>query len=76
MKEYDVVEVIADKKEYKKEKVFKGMFGVVMSEKSINGKWQVIFSDAATGRDIADIGVHENDLKIHGNLLEKKCNQK
>lgn len=41
------------------------MFGAVMSVESINGKWQVVFSEFYTGKDIADIAVREGDLQIH-----------
>ena len=65
MKEYDLVELIADRDTYKKEGVFKGMFGAVMCEKPINGKWEVIFSEFYTAKDIATLMVKEEDLKIH-----------
>ena len=65
MKYLDLVELIKDKPEYEKAGVKKGMFGAVMSEGSINGKWQVVFSEFYTGKDIADIPVREEDLQIH-----------
>lgn len=65
MKYLDLVELIADRSEYEKKGVKKGMFGAVMSEMSINGRWQVIFSEFHTGKDIADLTVREEDLKIH-----------
>lgn len=65
MKEYDLVELIRDREQYKNKGVHKGMFGAVMSEKSVNGKWQVVFSEFYTGKDIADIMVKEEDLLIH-----------
>ncbi len=65
MKYLDLVELIEDKPEYEKAGVKKGMFGAVMSEESINGKWQVVFSEFYTGKDIADIPVREEDLQIH-----------
>ena len=65
MKYLDLVELIKDKPEYEKAGVKKGMFGAVMSEESINGKWQVVFSEFYTGKDIADIPVREDDLQIH-----------
>ncbi len=65
MKYLDLVELIKDKPEYEKAGVKKGMFGAVMSEESINGKWQVVFSEFYTGKDIADIPVREEDLQIH-----------
>ena len=65
MKYLDLVELIKDKPEYEKAGVKKGMFGAIMSEGSINGKWQVVFSEFYTGKDIADILVREEDLQIH-----------
>lgn len=65
MKYLDLVELIKDKPEYEKAGVKKGMFGAVMSEESINGKWQVVFSEFYTGKDIAGIPVREEDLQIH-----------
>ena len=65
MKYLDLVELIKEKTAYKKAGVKLGDFGAVMSEKQINGKWQVVFSEFYTGKDIADIMVAEEDLKIH-----------
>lgn len=65
MKYLDLVELIKEKESYNKAGVKVGDFGAVMSEKPINGKWQVIFSEFYTGKDIADIMVNEEDLKIH-----------
>lgn len=65
MKYLDLVELITDRPEYEKAGVRKGMFGAVMSQECINGKWQVIFSEFYTGKDIADIPVREEDLQIH-----------
>ena len=39
-----------------------------MSEKPINGKWQVVFSEFYTGKDITDIMVDEEDLKVHDSV--------
>lgn len=65
MKYLDLVELINEKPIYTKAGVKVGDFGVVMSEKAINGKWQVVFSKFYTGKDIADIMVDEEDLKVH-----------
>ena len=65
MKYLDLVELIKEKHEYEKAGVKKGMFGAVMSEESINGKWQVVFSEFYTGKDIADIPVREEDIQVH-----------
>lgn len=65
MKYLDLVELINEKPAYTKAGVKVGDFGAVMSERAINGKWQVVFSEFYTGRDIADIMVDESDLKVH-----------
>lgn len=43
-----------------------------MSEKLIDGKWQVVFSEFYTGKDIADIMVAEEDLKIYESVPKEK----
>ena len=45
-----------------------GMFRAVMSEKSVNGKWQVVFSEFYTDKDIADIMVKEEDWLVHDQM--------
>lgn len=65
MRYLDLAELKKDRPEYGKAGVTKGMFGAVMSETSIDGKWQIVFSEFYTGRDIADIPVREKDLQIH-----------
>ena len=65
MKYLDLVELIAEKEEYARSGVHKGMFGAIMSEEKIGDNWQVVFSEFYTGKDIADILVRENDLLVH-----------
>lgn len=65
MKYLDLVELINEKPIYTNTGVKVGDVGVIMSEKSTNGKWQVIFSEFYTVKDIADIMVDEDDLKVH-----------
>lgn len=65
MKYLDLVELVKEKPPYTEAGVRVGDFGAVMSEKAINGKWQVIFSEFHTGKDIADIMVAEEDLKVY-----------
>ncbi len=65
MKYLDLVELIVEKPAYLKAGVKRGDFGAVMSKEAIDGKWQVVFSEFYTGKDIADIMVYENDLKVH-----------
>lgn len=50
MKYLDLVELIKEKPAYTKAGVKLGDFGAIMSEKPINGKWQVIFSEFYTGK--------------------------
>lgn len=68
MRYLDLVELIKEKPAYSKAGVKVGDFGAVMSEKAVNGKWQVIFSEFYTGKDIADIMVAEEDLRLHDNM--------
>ena len=74
MKYLDLVELINLKPAYARAGVKVGDFGAVMSEKAVDGKWQVVFSEVGTGKDIADIMVYEEDLKIHNfyPIKEKK----
>ena len=65
MKYLDLVELIKERPSYKKAGIKVGDFGAVMSEKSINGKWQVVFSEFYTGKDIADVLIFEGDLLVH-----------
>lgn len=72
MKYLDLVELIKERPAYIKAGVKVGDFGAVMSEKSVNGKWQVIFSEFYTGKDIADILVREEDLKVHESVPKER----
>ena len=65
MKYLDLVELITEKEEYANYGVHKGMFGAIMSEEKIEDRWQVIFSEFYTGKDIADLLVPESDLLVH-----------
>ena len=65
MKYLDLVELIKEKPSYIRAGVKVGDFGAIMSETPIDGKWQVVFSEFYTGRDIADILVAEEDLRVH-----------
>lgn len=76
MKYLDLVELIREKPSYTKVGVKLGDFGAVMSKVSINGKWQVVFSEFYTGKDIADIMVAEEDLKVHQFVPKDRYPQK
>lgn len=76
MKYLDLVELVREKPSYTKVGVKLGDFGAVMSKESINGKWQVVFSEFYTGKDIADIMVAEEDLKVHQFVPKDRYPQK
>ena len=76
MKYLDLVELINEKPAYTKAGVKIGDFGAIMSEQSINGEWQVVFSEFYTGKDIADIMVLEEDLKIHESVPKERYPKK
>ena len=76
MKYLDLVELIKEKPAYTKAGVKVGDFGAIMSEKSINGKWQVVFSEFYTAKDIADIMVNEEDLKVHKSVPKDRYPKK
>lgn len=63
-KEYDAVELIAEKPKYATEGVHKGDRGCVISTYAIDNHWEIIFSERETGKDIAQIGVAREDFKI------------
>lgn len=63
-KEYDKVVLINEKPRYIKEGLKKGDTGRVMSTYAIKNEWQIIFSEKDTGKDIADISVHEDDIEL------------
>lgn len=72
MKYLDLVELIKESPAYTKAGVKIGDFGAIMSEKAIDGKWQVVFSEFYTGKDIADILVREEDLKVYESVPKDK----
>ena len=63
-KEYDCVVLLNEKPQYVKEGLKKGDIGCVMCTHAIRNRWYVIFSDAETGDDIADLCVHEDDIEL------------
>lgn len=76
MKYLDLVELIKEKPAYTKAGVKVGDFGAIMSEKPINGKVQVVFSEFYTGKDIADIIVAEEYLKVHDSVPKDRYPKK
>ena len=76
MKYLDLVELIKEKPSYIRAGVKVGDFGAIMSERLIGGKWQVVFSEFYTGRDISDILVSEEDLRVHESVLLDRAPKK
>ena len=76
MQYLDLVELIKEKPTYSKVGVKIGDFGAIMSKEPINGKWQVLFSEFYTGKDIADIMVAEEDLKVYESVPRERYPKK
>ncbi len=66
-KEFDVVELTVENEAYAQHGVHKGAIGTIMEDKAINNKWGVIFSDAKTGKDIANLCINQDHLKLKKN---------
>ncbi len=62
------------KKEYAKNGVHKGMHGVIWSEESINGTWDVFFNLCGEHAPIGDITIKE-DLMLLPNGMNAKVNE-
>lgn len=62
--ELDVVELIVEDSKYARHGVHKGDRGCVNSTYAIDNRWEIIFSERGTGKDIAQIGVDRKDFKI------------
>lgn len=64
MKMMDCVEVIAEKNEYVRDGVHKGMQGWICLDDNSNGYWLVNFPQCGEKDDIAEISIKEEDLKV------------
>ena len=64
MKEYDRVELIAEKEKYAKEGVHKGMDGWICDPRNINGQWLVCFDNEIIFNEFPIIPILEEDLKV------------
>ena len=74
MKEMDCVEVIAEKKAYTDEGVYKGMCGWICDPRCINGYYLVNFPCYGEHPDIATIGIHKEDMRVVP-VLDVKTNE-
>ncbi|MDE5991365.1 MAG: hypothetical protein K2H36_07265 [Clostridia bacterium] len=64
MKEYDYVEVIVEKEKYAKQGAHKGMRGIILDPRNIDGCWLVVFPDPITLADEIWVPIKEKDLKL------------
>ena len=64
MKMMDCVKVIAEKNEYARDGVHKGMYGWICDERNISSSWLVNFPQCGEKEDIAEIPIKEKDLKL------------
>lgn len=84
MKEMDCVEVVAEKKKYTNEGVYKGMQGWICLDDCSDGYWLVNFPQYGDKPNIATIAIHQDDIvviskmdarineRIHAEHAEKK----
>ena len=64
MKEMDIVELIVEKRAYAKEGVHKGMQGWICCDRVVDGYWLVNFPQCGETEDVAELSIHESDMKI------------
>ena len=75
MKLMDCVEVIVEKNKYAKEGVHKGMQGVIWEPESKDGAWVVLFPQYRDKEDIADLYIHEEDLRLLPDGMDARINE-
>ena len=64
MNEMDTIEITVEKKQYAQESVHKGMQGWICCDRCIDRYWLVNFPGCGAEDDIAEISIHENDMKL------------
>ncbi len=74
MQEMDNVQVIVEKEKYAREGVHKGMFGWICYPKCAEGYWLVNFPQCGEKKDIAEISIKEEDLRIV-EILDAQMNE-
>ena len=75
MQEMDCVELIAEKAEYAKEGVHKGMQGVIWDPERKDGAWLVLFPQYGEKEDIADLYINEEDLRLLPDGMDARVNE-
>lgn len=63
MREMDIVEITIEKERYAKEGIHKGMQGWICCDRVVDGYWLVNFPQCGEKDDVAEISVHESDMK-------------
>ena len=71
----DHVEVIAEKEQYARDGVHKGMQGWITEPENINGYWLVNFPQCGEKNDIATIPIKEEDMNVVM-LLDARINER
>ena len=62
MKMMDCVKVIAEKNEYARDGVHKGMYGWICDERNISSSWLVNFPQCGEKADIETLSINEKDV--------------
>lgn len=63
MKEMDIVEITVEKSRYAQEGVHMGMQGWICCDRVVDGYWLVNFPQCGEKEDVAEISIHESDMK-------------
>ena len=75
MKEMDCVEVVAEKAEYAKEGVHKGMQGWICDPRTIDGTWLINLPQYGEKDDIATLPIKEEDLRLLPDGMDARINE-
>lgn len=76
MKEMDCIEVIVEKERYAADGVHKGMQGWICDPRSAKGCWLINFPQCGEKDDIAEIDIHEDDMKYLPNGMDASINER
>ena len=76
MKEMDCIEVIVEKEKYAADGVHKGMQGWICDPRCTEGYWLINFPQCGEEDDIAEIDIHEEDMKHLPNGMDASINER
>ena len=71
----DCVEVVAEKAEYAKEGVHKGMQGWICDPRTIDGTWLINLPQYGEKDDIATLPIKEEDLRLLPDGMDARINE-